>query len=264
MKKDSSKKISIGRVLFPIVFAAVSMIYVGCSSSTSSTPSSTNQSTINTYTAMDKGTVTSSAFQDKSPAVEGSGSTADSIVITRARIVISSLKMHTVGDADDDSLHHFKDGDPDVIKAGPFIAEFDSGAEKIISTITIPPGTYDRIKFEIHKLNENEDQSLLNDPLFGDFVNGGRYTFIIDGFAWVNGTAYAFSFKSSQTDNVTVFLDPPAVFDTAHVYDLRLIFNPKLMFGRTGLRPLDPRDPDNIHAIEGLLKKSIRALRTSK
>ena len=209
---------------------------------------------------MQQGTVTSAAPAKSSHIMDNSKPTADSIVITRARIVIRTLKLHINGDADDTLTHESHDGDVDVIKAGPFVAEFNSTGEKIISTITIPPGTYDHIKFEIHKLNENEDPSLLNDPLFGDFVNGGRYTFIIDGFAYVNGVAYPFQFKSSQTDNVEVFLNPPAVMDATHVYDLTLIFDPRLMFGRPGMRPLDPRDVDNQHDIEKLLKNSIKAL----
>jgi hypothetical protein len=184
--------------------------------------------------------------------------------ITRARIVISSLKLHLVGDADDDSLHQFHDGDEDVIKAGPFLAEFTPTDNKIISTIVIPPGIYDRVKFEIHKLNDNEIPSLLNDSLFGDFVNGGHYTFLIEGISYVNGVGYPFTFRSSRTENVTVFLDPPAVFDADHVYDLRINFSPKLMFGRLGLRPLDPRDTDNQHDIEQMIHFAIKALHTKR
>ena len=174
-------------------------------------------------------------------------------------------KIHAgQGDAESDTVEREHDGDKDVIKAGPFIAEFTLGSEKIISTITIPPGTYDHIKFEIHKLNEHEDQSLLNDPLFGDFVNGGRYTFIIDGISYVNGIGYPFTFKSSQTDNVTFFFEPPVLFDANHAYDLTLKFDPKLMFGRPGMKPLDPRETDNRHDIEKLLRSAIKALRTPK
>ena len=244
---------------------AVTAFFAACSSSTSTTPpTSADKATITTSTGMQQGAVTS-IISGKSPSISGNnGTTADSVVITKARIVISTLKLHLSGDADDDTLEHVHDGDKDVIKAGPFIAEFDLGSEKIISTVTIPPGTYDHIKFEIHKLNENEDQSLLNDPLFGDFVNGGRYTFIIDGISYVNGVGYPFSFKSSQTDNVTFFFEPPVLFDANHAYDLTLKFDPKLMFGRPGMRPLDPRDTDNRHDIEKLLKSAIKALRSPR
>jgi hypothetical protein len=245
-----------------VIIAAVSYL-TGCSNDSGTTTGSPDQATVVTGTSMQQGAVTSAA-PAKSSGIMGNKPTADSIVITRARIVIRTLKLHVVGDADDTIPHQEHNGDKDVIKAGPFLAEFNVSGQKIISTVTIPPGTYDRIKFEIHKLNENEDPSLLNDPIFGDFVNGGRYTFIIDGFAYLNGVAYPFSFKSSQTDNVEVFLNSPALYDATHVYDLTIIFDPKLMFGRAGQRPLDPRDVDNQKDIEKLLKSSIKLLNTKR
>jgi hypothetical protein len=192
----------------------------------------------------------------------GKGSTCDSVVVTRARIVLSNLKLHQ---EDDDSVDDDHDGHEGTIKVGPFLAEFDSSGGKIVSHVSIPYGTYEWIKFEIHKLNENADTSLMNDPLFGDFVNGGRYTYIIDGYSYVGGVAYPFSFKSSKTMNLTIFIDPPAVFDsTASSYNLVIVFDPVFMFAKPGMAPLDPRDPDNQKAIEKMVKYAIRSLRTKR
>jgi len=256
--------------------------FVGCKdSSTDSTSGSTytTQPKMTTSTVIEHNSVSQSYIIPKQNSIADHwGTTADSVVITRARIVISAMKMHLVGALDDDEdgnnqgRDHEKDHDKDrhgdwddgTIMAGPFIAEFDATGEKIVSTVIIPAGVYDRIKFEIHKLNENEDASFLNDPLFGDFVNGGRYTVLIDGISFVNGVGYPFTYRSSLTANVQVFLDPPAVFDSLQVYDLRLVFDPIVVFGMPGLRPLDPRDPDNHGIIDGMIKSSIRALRTKR
>jgi hypothetical protein len=221
----------------------------------------------------------------KSAGISGYHPTADSVIITRARIEISNLKLHRVGTADTDTViiitgggHGHGEGDDDkdedvhdiikfidrddgTVRVGPFVAEFDASGEKILSEVTIPPGTYDHIKFEIHKLNDNDDQTLLNDTIFGDFVNGGRYTFIIDGFAFVGGKAYPFEYRSSQTDNVTIDLNPAATFSATQQYDLRLVFDPKVVFGQPGMKPLDPREVDNRDAIEAMLRSSIRLLR---
>jgi hypothetical protein len=174
-------------------------------------------------------------------------------------------KGHDKGDKDKDEDEHdhivIIDRDDGTIRVGPFVAEFDASGERILSEVTIPPGVYDHIKFEIHKLDDNDDPALLNDTLFGDFVNGGRYTFIVDGFAFVGGIGYPFEFRSSQTANVEIDINPPAVFDATHEYDLRLVFDPKIIFGQPGLMPLDPRDADNHDAIEHMLKNSIRLLR---
>lgn len=238
---------SIKRVLFTFVLFGSIVIYYGCSSST--TPS--DQSTLTTSTEMQNSTV-SAAHQKSSPTTAGSSLTCDSIVINRARLLISTIKMHR------DENDTLGEGE---IKIGPFIAEFNASGATILSKVTIPPGTYDRMKFEMHKLNDKDDATLLNDALFGDFVNGGRYTAIIDGKAYVNGVGYPFSFKTSKTDNVTVFVNPPAVFSAGSSYNLALVFDPKLVFTQGGSRPLDPRSSDNQHAIEDLIKDALKALK---
>jgi hypothetical protein len=218
----------------------------GCSSSTSSP----DQATLTTSTEMSNNRV--SATHMKSGSVTGGGLTCDSVVISRARILISTIKLHI--DENDTA-------GKGTIKAGPFIAEFTPSAENILSTVTIPPGTYDKMKFEIHKLDDKSDASLINSPVFGDFVNGGRYTAIIDGKAYVNGIGYDFSFKSSRSDNVEIKLNPPVSFSAGSSYNLALIFDPVLVFGQTGSRPLDPRSTDNHNEIEELIKDALKALK---
>src|SRR5205823_7559103 len=126
--------------IFAVVIVAVGSFLFGCSSSESGTTSSPDQATVVTGTSMEQGSVTST--MSKSSAIAENRTTADSVVITRARIVIRTLKMHLISDADDTTEHQEHDGDKDVIKAGPFVAEFNSSGGKIISTVTIPPGTY--------------------------------------------------------------------------------------------------------------------------
>jgi hypothetical protein len=229
-----------------LCLVSIAAFTIGCSSDSSS---SSDQATVTTSTTMPSGTITGIASKD--PAI-AAGTTCDSIVVTRARIVISAMK-----------LHH-DEGDTagmGTIKAGPFVAEWDSTGEQIISTVTIPPGTYDRIKFEIHKLDDNKDASLLNDPIFGDFVNGGRYTAIIDGWSYVNGVAYRFQFRTSRTENIMVFLNPSVTFGAGQTTNVALIFDPKIVFARAGQRPLDPRDTDNGKDIEKLIKDALKALK---
>lgn len=234
-------------MLTTFALLATIVVYAGCSSSTTA---SSDQSTLTTSTEMQNSSV-SAAF--KSPVTTaGGGLTCDSVVITRARLLISTMKMHhdesdTVGEGE--------------VKVGPFIAEFNASGATILSTVTIPPGTYDRIKFELHKLNDKDDASLINSSLFGDFVNGGRYTAIIDGKAYVNGVGYPFSFKTSKTDNVQIFINPPAAFSAGSSYNLALVFDPKLVFVQSGSRPLDPRSTDNQKTIEDLIKDALKALK---
>ncbi|MFI5264176.1 MAG: hypothetical protein ACHQM6_06650 [Candidatus Kapaibacterium sp.] len=283
-------------LLFSSALLVFSLWITGCKESAginSTTPTSSSKANVRTFTGIKDRSVTSSGSFGKAPSIMGIHSTADSLVITRARVVISTLKLYRMGvdDADtiivvkdDDNGHGHgngmgngkgkKDKDEDekdtiividrndgTLRVGPLVAEFNDSGEKILSEVTIPSGTYDKVKFEIHKLNENDDPALLNDSLFGDFVNGGRYTFIVEGISYVNGVGYPFDFKSSITANVSIDLNPPVLLDSTHHYDLRLVFDPKIVFSTPGTKPLDPRDPDNQEAIEQMLRQSIRLLK---
>jgi len=232
--------------ILAVLTLTISVLAIGCSTDSTSS----DQETVTTSTTMSSGTITSIVSKDA--VITGAGTTCDSIVVTRARIVISAMKLHH-DDADT--------AGEGTIKAGPFVAEWDSTGEQIISTVTIPPGTYDRIKFEMHKLNDNEDASLLNSPIFGDFVNGGRYTAIIDGWSYVNGVAYRFQFKTSRTENVMVFLNPSVTFGAGQTTNVAFIFDPKIVFARVGQRPLDPRESGNQNDIEKLIKDALKALK---
>ncbi len=251
-------------MFFSSILLVFSFWVTGCkenSSLSTATGTSSSKANIRTFTGITDRSVSSSSTYGKTPSINGFHSTADSVVITRARVVISSLKLEQAGVADTDTVVVIKDNDwhskghkdqdedekdiivsidrnDGTIRVVPFVAEFNDSGEKIISEVIIPPGTYDRAKFEIHKLNENDDPSLLNDSLFGDFVNGGRYTFIIEGISYVNGIGYPFDFKSSITANVTIDLSPPITLNVNHQYDFRLVFDPKIVFGVPGMKPL--------------------------
>lgn len=219
--------------------------FIGCSSSTDS-----NDPSVTMTTSVSNRTVSGAATRTNIPL--GGGLTCDSVVISRARILISELKLHH---DDEDTVG------AGTIKVGPFIAEWDSTGEKIVSTVTVPPGTYDKIKFEMHKLDDKSDAALINDPLFGDFLNGGRYTAIIDGMAYVNGTGYAFSFKTSKTDNVEMKFPAAVTFSSGNSYNLAMVFDPTLVFGQSGKSPYDPRDASNQDEIANLIKNAIKALK---
>lgn len=223
---------------------------LGLLSGCSSTDSASSDPTVTMSTSSASRVV--SSMGSHTPIILGNGLTCDSVVVTRARILISNLKLHH---DDEDTVGK------GTIKVGPFIAEFDSSGEKIVSTVTVPAGSYDKIKFEMHKLDDKTDALYINDPLFGDFINGGRYTVIIDGRAYVNGTGYAFRYTSSKTENVEIKLNQVLTFSSGNSYNLALIFDPVLVFGQTGKAPWDPRDPDNHDKLEGLIKTALKSLK---
>src|SRR5438874_791345 len=163
----------------------------GCSSSTTAPA---NTSTV-TMSAETEGTKATSAFRKDPSSPASSGIVADSIEITRVRLLLSAVKLHVEGN---DTTHDSE------IKTGPFILEFTPGFSRVFSTVTIPSGSYEKIKFEVHKFPSSIDQSYLNDPTFTDFVTGERSTIIIAGRVWSAASSIPvnFVYKSHITLNL--------------------------------------------------------------
>lgn len=180
------------------------------------------------------------------------GDNADSIRISKVRILVKRLKLHR-------SAEDTVSGDKEV-KAGPFLITIDSAGQRSISSSTIQDGSYDKVKFEIHRFSSSEISTYLNDPIFADFVTGDRYSTIIDCRVFKNGQSFPYSFRSEATSNLSLALDPPFTINNGTVGALLLQLQPSLTF-KIGGELLDPRDPRNKKDIENGLKKAIRALK---
>jgi len=231
-------------LLLAIGFFAIS----GCSSSTTITPSTTSSVTM---TAETDGTKATSAFNkdQNSPA---SGNVADSIEITRVRFLLSAVKLHVAGN---DTTH---DGE---IMTGPFVLEFTPGFSRVFANITLPEGTYEKIKFEIHKFPSSIDQVYIGDVVFNDFVTNERSTVIIDGRVWSGKSSISvdFEYKSAITANVEAVFPGPITLAGGSNATIAMLFSPMLAFKSSSV--LDPRDPSNKPAIDNFLKSSIKALK---
>jgi hypothetical protein len=219
----------------------------GCSSST--TPPTT--ATVN-FSGETDGSHASTAFWKKTPVITAGGAPVDSIEITRVRFLLSAVKLHVEGN---DTT---KDGE---LKTGPFVAEFTPGLSRTFSTVTIPSGTYEKIKFEIHKFPSSIASTYLNDPVFTDFVTNERSTVIIEGKVWPPNTAIPINFvyKSHITANLETKFPGSITLDVGSTNTLAVIFSPVLAFKSTYV--LDPRDSQNSNDIDSYLKTAIKALK---
>ena len=250
MNKHSSKYVLLWSKAFLAFITGIFILSFASGCEDSSSPSS--DATVNTRTEMGSSSVTSTSYKG-AKTIQAEGLTCDSLHVSSATLLISSMKMH----------HDESDsGENGTIRTLPFVAVFDpSLGSQFVSTVTVPAGTYDRIKFEFHKLKDGLEDSLINHPIFGEFVIGGRYTAIIKGEVFVAGVAYPFVFRSSRTENVQVHLDPAVRFEEGKEYNLYLSFDPSAVFAQVLGRPLDPRDVDNQKEIEQQIKLAIRANR---
>ena len=202
-------------------------------------------------TAETDGTKATSAFW-KDQASPASGIVADSIEITRVRFLLSTVMLHVEGN---DTTH---DG---VIKTGPFVLEFTPGFSRVFANITLPAGSYEKIKFEIHKFSASIDQTYLNDSVFADFVTNDRSTIIIEGRVWSAKSSIPvdFVYKSAITANVEAVFPGLITLSGGSNATIAMLFSPMLAFKASSV--LDPRDPGNEPAIDNFLKSSIKALK---
>lgn len=225
----------------------VSFGMMGCSSTTEPA----NTATVN-FAGETEGSHAGAAFWGKGPVVTAGGVICDSIEITRVRFLLSSVKLHVEGN---DTT---KDGE---LKTGPFVAEFTPGLSKIFSTVTLPSGTYEKIKFEIHKFPSSIASTYLNDPVFADFVTSQRSTVIVEGKVWGTGVTIPvnFVYKSNITANLSTKFPGTITLGPGTTNTLAMIFSPMLAFKGTFV--LDPRDSNNSKDIDDYLKAAIKALK---
>ncbi len=221
--------------------AGTKLFINGCSSSTSG---SSNPSTVTMQSQL--------AASDVSGTIPAKGATQsfvnfDSIVVTNALIFVSDVKLHS--DQDDSN----SDDHDQTVKTGPFVLVFDSSGTHVVTTATIPPGTYDRIKFEFHKPDKNADAAILTEfPQLQNQTNGQTYTVWIYGYTVTGGVRTSFTVTSTASKNVMVRLEDKDFHDRDNIVlnanalaTVAFEFDPRIVFHVEGSifgTLFDPRD----------------------
>ncbi|MBK7253435.1 MAG: hypothetical protein IPI04_05835 [Ignavibacteria bacterium] len=117
----------------------------------------------------------------------------------------------------------------------------------LITSAIIPSGSYDKIKFEVHKLNNDE---AVPDPDFAD-VNG-RYSVIVKGKYLGNYFVYRSTKSAHQILNF-----PTAVSVSPDIKsNITMVIKPYIWFISNGVY-LDPRIPANSNDIDNNIKNNI-------
>lgn len=240
------------RILTPIVFTVLVAAVLSSCSNTAGT--SSDQAAMDLRSAFSSDRVYSGTIGSagKSAPTDEYGMIVDSLEVTSARIVIRDIKLHH---EENDSIRDDRD---ETVRTGPFVVVYDSSGERLVSTATIAPGTYDRIKFEIHKYDSEQDDhfEMDQDDSAKLFTAPDPYTFVISGYVWNGGVRSPFTYYSKATANVTWKLEPPITLAAGSEHALLLKLDPVFMFRVIGLA-LDPRDPANRHLIDLALKTAI-------
>jgi len=165
---------------------------------------------------------------------------ATGVSITRIRVALRELELRS------------RDGSRRAeIALGPVVIDLgaadltSAGVEKILDS-TVPAGTYDKIKFKIHRL-QAADASLAG---AADLV-AKNASILVDGT--FNGTAFQFATALEAEQE----LEGKFVID-ATTQNITLNFDPSKWFV-SGTTSLDPSDPANKLAIETNIRASLAA-----
>jgi hypothetical protein len=166
------------------------------------------------------------------------GDSQNILILDTVKILIKDIKLN-YSDNQEDSCD---------FKVGPFVLflNFSSGIN-ILSSAIIPDGNYRKIKFEIHKLNDNE---ALPDPEFADA--NGRYSVIVRGRYLGN----YFVYKSTKSAHQILQFPNDIPITISGVSNITLMVRPYIWFIKNGLW-LNPLDPANSNDIDNNIKDNI-------
>ena len=172
-------------------------------------------------------------------------SSADSIgdfqnilILDTVKILLKEIKLN-VANVNQDSTN---------FKVGPFVLFLNlSSSINFISSAIIPAGSYDKIKFEVHKLGDNE---AVPDPEFADA--NGRYSVIVKG--WYLGNYFVY--KSTKSAHQKLSFPTVISLTSDNISNVTMIVKPYIWFIENGIY-IDPRDPVNSNDIDNNIKDNI-------
>lgn len=214
MKKSIYKhKISV--LIFAILFSAGG--YYGCNESSTNPTQSDNLSFSSTSST------------------DSIGDSQNILILDTVKILIKDIKLN-VANNNQDSVN---------FKVGPYVLFLDltSGVTTISSAI-IPAGEYQKIKFEIHKLNNNEPPP---DP---EFTEG--YSVIVKG--WYTGSY--FIYKSTKSAHQILNFPTAVPISLASATNITLVVRPYIWFISNGVY-LDPTVAANSNDIDNNIKNNV-------
>ena len=174
----------------------------------------------------------------------------NAITVSRARFLVRNVTLRS---ALNDSIE---------FKSDPYIIDLNlNGEPNTITVKDINAGTYDRLDFNIHKLDDDDPRDLayFQHPDFRDFIADNRYSIIIEGIVQDgNNPPESFIFRSRENEKQRHFLNPVLTVDqSTSQAAVNLEINGEKWFVAENGSLLDPRDEANQSEISENLEQSI-------
>ena len=165
----------------------------------------------------------------------------NSIQLNEIKVLIRNLKLDRVNSNNSSD-----------VKVGPFVIHLNpNGINTGVQVSDAPEGTYKRVKFEVHKL---EDFEIPPDPEFREGESGSeRFSVIIKGD--FNNTPFVY--KSQRTTYQEIEFQPSLVIENNSSVNLTIRVNPYSWFLDEG-EYLNPSDESNRSEIEMNIEHSFK------
>lgn len=193
----------------------------------------------------------SSKYTTSTLAKSGQSAALDSIRIIRARFVLRDIKFKS------------PKGDSSNFRTAPMILELNlNGSVQTVGSITVPFGSYNKIEYDVHRVEQPEIASLpaSEQPQFAEFLAGERYSIIINGIVYNTGAAPdTFAYRSKVDAKQKVDFDPAIdVSEAAPAVNATVVISSANWFKNQTGALVNPKDPNNEGVIDENLKASIK------
>lgn len=182
-----------------------------------------------------------------------SGNTAgvDSIKITKARFVLRDIKFKS------------PKGDSSNFRTLPMVLQLQlNGSVTSIGSITVPLGSYSKIEYDVHRVEQPEISSLpsAEQVQFAEFLAAERYSIIINGIVYAAGAAPdTFTYRSKVDAKQKVDFDPAIdVTEASPSVNATVAISSSNWFKNQLGALVNPKDTNNEGVIDENLKMSIK------
>jgi len=195
------------------------------------------------YSCDDSGIATNDTFELSSFGTQDSTLLDNTIFIDTVKVLFKDIKLN---------VSHTNDSNN--FKTGPLVVYFKTGGITSLGTAELPAGSYDKIKFEIHKLTSTETPP---DPEFADTA---LYSVIVEG-RWLDSTnnTFPFIFKSGVNAHQILAFPDSLIIATGVICNVTILAKPYIWFRSSNGTWLDPRDSNNKNEIENNIRNNVNS-----